>query len=88
MVSAVGEGATGESANPANGGAGGKTGTAESGWVTENGEVVQNWFVGFYPAEQPQYLVVVLVEDANTTGASAAKIFNRLCDGIYAATAN
>ncbi len=83
MVAAVGEGATGEKANPANGGAGGKTGTAESGWVTENGESVQNWFVGYYPAEQPRYLLAVLAEDSNTTKASAAEVFQVLCDGLY-----
>lgn len=83
MTAAVGEGATGEAASPANGGAGGKTGTAESGWITENGEAVQNWFVGYYPAEQPQYLLAVLAEDHNNTGASAARVFNRLCDGLY-----
>ncbi len=83
MVAAVGEGATGEKANPANGGAGGKTGTAESGWITENGESVQNWFVGYYPAENPQYLVAVLAEDSNTTRASAAEVFHHICDGLY-----
>lgn len=83
MVAAVAEGATGESAAPANGGAGGKTGTAESGWITENGETVQNWFVGYYPAEAPRYLITVLAEDCNNTKASAATVFNRLCDGLY-----
>ncbi|MBE6758226.1 MAG: penicillin-binding protein 2, partial [Ruminococcaceae bacterium] len=83
MIAAVAEGATGESAAPANGGAGGKTGTAESGWFTENGETVQNWFVGYYPAEQPRYLLAVLAEDYNNTKTSAATIFNRLCDGLY-----
>lgn len=83
MMAAVAEGATGETANPANGGAAGKTGTAESGWITQNGEAVQNWFVGYYPATQPRYLVVVLAEDSNTTNASAAAVFQRLCDGLY-----
>lgn len=83
MVAAVGEGATGEAANPLNGGAGGKTGTAESGWITERGEAVQNWFVGFYPAEQPRYVLAVLAEDSGATGASAAPVFHRLCDGLH-----
>ena len=83
MLAAVKGGATGEKANPIGGGAGGKTGTAESGWITENGESVQNWFVGYYPAEKPQYLVVVLAEDSNTTNVSAADVFRRLCEGLY-----
>ncbi len=84
MVAAVKEGATGEKAMPASGGAGGKTGTAESGWITDSGEMVQNWFVGYYPAENPRYLVAVLAEDSNTTKASAAEVFCCLCDGLYA----
>ncbi len=83
MVAAVAEGATGEGAAPANGGAGGKTGTAESGWITENGETVQNWFVGYYPADEPRYLIAVLAEDYNNTNTAAATVFNRLCDGLY-----
>jgi peptidoglycan glycosyltransferase len=37
----------------------GKTGTAETG-VT--GEKPHTWFVGFAPAQQPRYVVAVLVE--------------------------
>lgn len=83
MIAAVGEDSTGTAANPLNGGAGGKTGTAETGWITENGRSVQNWFVGFYPAEQPRYVIAVLAEDSGTTGVSAAAVFHRLCDGLY-----
>lgn len=83
MIAAVEEGATGEAAKPLNGGAGGKTGTAETGWITQNGEAVQNWFVGFYPAEQPRYVIAVLAEDSNATGVSAAPVFHRLCDELY-----
>ena len=83
MLAATADGATGEKARPLNGGAGGKTGTAESGWITDNGRAVQNWFVGFYPAEQPRYVVAVLAEDSGTTGVTAAPVFRRLCDGLY-----
>lgn len=84
LVSAVeAEGATGTAARPLNGSAGGKTGTAESGWSTDTGTQVQNWFVGFYPAESPRYVVTVLAEDSGTTHCSAAEVFRRLCDGLY-----
>lgn len=83
MCQATVAGSTGEKARPLNGGAGGKSGTAESGWETADGRAVQNWFVGFYPAEQPRYVVAVLAEDSETTGAQAAPVFRRLCDGLY-----
>lgn len=83
MIAAVGEGSTGAAANPINGGAGGKSGTAESGWLTSSGKAVQSWFAGFYPAAAPRYVVVVLAEDSGATGASAAGVFHRLCDGLY-----
>ena len=60
-----------------------KTGTAETGW-TENGkEVVQHWFTGLYPAENPQYVVTVLCENSEASGESAAPVFREICDGLY-----
>ena len=82
MIAAVGEGSTGAAANPFNGGAGGKSGTAESGWNTAAGRAVQGWFAGFYPAASPRYVITVLAEDCTATGASAAGVFHRLCDGL------
>ena len=63
MIYAVKEG-TGASAQPtvSAGAAGGKTGTAETGWKSENKAVVQSWFGGFYPAENPKYVIAVIGE--------------------------
>ena len=83
MIAAVGEESTGAAACPLNGGAGGKSGTAETGWFADGREKVQNWFVGFYPAGTPRYVVTVLAEDFGATGASAPAVFHRLCDGLY-----
>ncbi len=83
MVSVVEEG-TGREAKPRVLGAGGKTGTAQTGWVVENGEtMVQNWFTGFYPAEKPQYVITVLAEDSGRTGEATAPVFAKLCDALY-----
>lgn len=80
MMLDVVETGTGTSAKPVVGGAGGKTGTAETGWKGEDGEtMVQNWFTGFYPAENPQYVITVLSEDSGRTGVTAAPIFAELC---------
>lgn len=85
MMCAVVTDGTGKSAAPAVGTAGGKTGTAETGWSTQNGDttMVHSWFTGFYPAEDPQYVITVLAEDSKTTGENTAPVFKRLCDQLY-----
>lgn len=84
MMIAVVENGTGTAAQPKVGGAGGKTGTAQTGWVGDDGEtMVQNWFTGFYPAEDPQYVITVLAEDSGRTGESTTSVFAKLCDLLY-----
>ncbi len=84
MMRGVVEEGNGKAARPNYGGAGGKTGTAETGWKTENGSLmIQSWFTGFYPAENPQYVVTVLSEDAETTDCQAAPVFKTVCDELY-----
>lgn len=73
---------TGQTAAPAAGGAGGKTGTAETGWQQEGEEVVQSWFAGFYPAEEPEYVVVTLAEDADNTGGNSSAAFRQICEQL------
>ncbi len=84
MMIEVVENGTGTAAKPKVGGAGGKTGTAQTGWAAENGEtMVQNWFTGFYPADNPQYVITLLAEDSGRTGESTASVFASLCDSLY-----
>ncbi len=84
MMRGVVEEGNGASACPEHGGAGGKTGTAETGWLAQDGNtMVQSWFTGFYPAEDPQYVITVLSEDADTTGKQAAPVFKAVCDELY-----
>lgn len=75
---------TGKAAATAVGTAAGKTGTAQTGWKTAAGDtMVHSWFTGFYPAEDPQYVVTVLAEDSETTGEATAPVFKRICDNLY-----
>lgn len=61
----------------------GKTGTAESGVYDEEGEeVYRTWFAGFYPAENPHYIVVVMNEDGTGGNADCAPVFKEICEGI------
>ena len=50
----------------------GKTGTAQTGWVVDGEAVVQGWYAGFYPAEKPEYVIVVLAEDYEGSGGMPA----------------
>ena len=81
MIYAV-ENGTGTHGAPSIGGAGGKTGTAQTGWVVDGEAVVQGWYAGFYPAEKPEYVIVVLAEDYEGSGGMPATTFRQICDEL------
>ncbi len=81
MIHAVANG-TGMSAAPNTCTAAGKTGTAETGQIQNGNAVTQSWFVGYFPAESPKYVVCVLAEDATNTQVKATEIFQKLADAI------
>ena len=83
MMTAVILGGTGESAAPSHLLAGGKTATAEAGYKMNGQAVNQCWFSGFYPAENPEYVITVLVENGVSGSKAAAPVFKSVCDGIY-----
>ncbi len=73
---------TGVSAKPSYVTAAGKTATAETGW-RKDGRLIQNsWFCGFFPVEDPKYVVAVLIEDEVKNGTSGAPIFKKIADNI------
>lgn len=76
---------TGKGAMPRSCTAAGKTGTAETGQISDGNAVVQSWFAGYYPAESPQYVIVVLAEDANSTKEQASSIFCEISNNLYVA---
>ena len=84
MCAVVSEG-TGGAAMPNVGGAGGKTATAEAGYKVDDQKVNQCWFSGFYPAENPKYVITVVGENGESGAKTAAPVFKRVCDGIYEA---
>lgn len=73
---------TGIPAKPQCCSAGGKTATAQTGRYDQNGnEINHGWFCGFFPAEQPDYVVIIFSE--NATGSDTAPIFAELADRIF-----
>lgn len=73
---------TGTSAAPNECTAAGKTGTAETGQIADGKPVTQSWFVGYFPAEEPQYAVCVLAENAASANVKSTVIFRELADEI------
>ena len=61
--------------------AGGKTGTAQTGQYDENGEELLNyWFSGFYPADDPRYTITVLQDGILKPETSSAAIFAKVTE--------
>jgi peptidoglycan glycosyltransferase/penicillin-binding protein 2 len=63
------------------GGAAGKTGSAEA--FFKGKETVHGWFTGYYPADNPKYVITVLVEQSDSGSKSATPIFEKICKEIY-----
>lgn len=83
MLQGVVQEGTGQDAAALEEGAGGKTGTAQTGQFTAEGAERKNfWFAGFYPAQDPQYTIVVLQDGQVSTPHSGAAIFARLCKAL------
>ncbi len=61
----------------------GKTGTAQSGVYNEIGEeIYRTWFVGFYPANNPHYIVAVMNENGTEGNVDCAPVFKNICEWI------
>jgi len=84
-LKAVVDSGTGVYGNPNFTTAAGKTGTAQSGRYNEDGkEILIGWFSGYFPADEPRYVITVMTEDAGYGYLSAAPVFKRLADDIVA----
>ncbi len=82
MINVV-ENGSGENAKPKNGGAGGKTASAQTGQFDKDGnEIIHAWFIGFYPAQKPEFAIAVFAEGMDSGGDFAAPVFKRICEGI------
>ena len=75
---------TGHEGAPVHGTSAGKTGTAQTGQFTADGQEKMNlWFAGFCPADQPAYTVVVLQDGQTDPACSSAAIFGQVCEALW-----
>jgi peptidoglycan glycosyltransferase/penicillin-binding protein 2 len=57
----------------------GKTATSQTGQITNGEEEILNtWFAGYFPADNPRWTVVVLVEKGKSGAASSAPVFREI----------
>lgn len=61
-----------------------KTATAQSGQYDKNGvEIKYCWFVGFFPKDDPQYVICILKENGSSGGTDGAPVFKEISEKIY-----
>ncbi len=75
---------TGILAKPETVTAGGKTATAQTGKYENSVEVNSSWFCGFFPLDDPKYVIIVFSQDTKKQTESCAKIFAQIADKITA----
>ncbi|HZJ78649.1 MAG TPA: penicillin-binding protein 2 [Clostridia bacterium] len=73
---------SGKNAKPKNSTAGGKTATAQTG-IYENGkELLNTWFSGFFPAENPKYVITIMKEKGRSGSTDCTPVFKQIAEQI------
>ena len=58
--------------------AGGKTGTAQTGWIEDGRNILNGWFCGFYEGVNTDYAIVILKEDVRSGSYDCAPVFKEI----------
>lgn len=79
MMEKVTRSGVGQKAWVEQGGTAGKTGSAE---LAKSSEVVNAWFSGYGPLDNPRYTITALVRDGNSGGETAAPVFREIMERL------
>ncbi len=79
LLGVLDEGGTGHIAKPKYVSAAGKTSTAQTGIIKDGKRVVNTWFCGFFPFDEPKYVVSVLAENSEE---GCGAVFAEIADNI------
>lgn len=79
LAGVLDEGGTGYLARPTLTTAAGKTGTAQTGIIKDGKRVTNSWFCGFFPQNEPRYVVIILAENAS---GGCTEAFSKIADEI------
>lgn len=74
---------TGARGRPNYGTAGAKTATAQTGVFQNGAELVESWYAGFYPYENPKFAVAVFAEGGEGGGRTCGPVFREIADGLF-----
>ncbi len=74
---------TSKKGKPTKAEAGAKTATAQTGRFVNGVESVESWFSGFYPYDNPKYVITVFAEGGTGGGATCGPVFKEIADAIY-----
>ena len=74
---------TSKKAKPKNGGAGAKTATAQTGKYNDGVEINNSWITGFFPYDNPEYVITVFSEDGVSGGSKCGPAFKEIANDIY-----
>lgn len=83
MLTSVVEKGNASPARPEKFSAAGKTATAQTGIFDKKGnEICNTWFGGCFPAENPQYVAVIMKQGGSSGAYDCAPIFKKIADSI------
>ncbi|HWQ76037.1 MAG TPA: penicillin-binding protein 2 [Syntrophomonas sp.] len=83
MLELVVAAGTGQSARLPGIGVAGKTATSQTGRIKTDGEEVLNtWFAGYLPADQPRWAIVILAEEGKSGAENCAPVFKAIAQGL------
>jgi peptidoglycan glycosyltransferase/penicillin-binding protein 2 len=61
----------------------GKTATSQTGQMKNaDDEILNTWFAGYLPANQPRWAIVVMSENGSSGSESCAPVFKDISEGI------
>lgn len=63
--------------------AGAKTATAQTGRYVNGVEAVESWFAGFFPYDNPKYVITVFAQGGTGGGATCGPVFKEISDALY-----
>lgn len=64
--------------------AGGKTGTAQTGWLDGERHILNGWFCGYAEIGENRYVIIILKEDVKSGSADCAPVFKCITEGLSA----
>ncbi len=64
------------------GGGGGKTSSAETGIYNGEEQIIHAWFGGYFPEDNPKYVMAIIIENGKTGSQVAAPLFGEVASEI------